>query len=268
MKRDVTAISDLHLEQFVLGELSLHDEKRIREALEVDELLRARLAEIERSNREIVAQYPPEAMAPAIEERAGDGAARARRRRPSVAFILPVAAAALLFLSFFALREQLVPLITGGQLTQDTRIKGMSPHLSIFKKTPSGAAELAAGDVAHARDVLQISYVAADARYGAIFSIDGRGVVTFHLPEQYSGQALSSPELDRQGPVILPYAYELDDAPSFERFVLVYAKAPFDLREIDKAAQAVAARPQSAETQGLRLPAGVSSFSFVVRKQG
>ena len=52
----------------------------------------------------------------------------------------------------------------------------------MYRKTDNGAEELAAGQAARQKDVLQLSYIAADARYGVIFSVDGRGTLTLHLP--------------------------------------------------------------------------------------
>jgi hypothetical protein len=260
MKPDSRTISDLRLEQYVLGELPAAETKKLREALETDEILRARLEALEKSNREILTAHTPESIAGSIRERIG-GRERGFRRGPSyIGIMIPVAAALLLFFSAVVIRERLMP-------SSDTRPKG-STRISIFLKTADGAMELADGSVGHPRDVLQIAYTAGDARYGVIFSIDGRGVVTFHLPPRYGGQKLVSPELDQQGQTVLPYAYELDDAPGFERFFLVYSGASFDVGAVARAAQALSAHPRTADKDYLRLPAGVRAESLIIKKQG
>ncbi len=43
-----------------------------------------------------------------------------------------------------------------------------------------------------------------DARYGVIFSVDGRGTLTWHVPAGYGGGPLAAPPLDPKGPVVLP----------------------------------------------------------------
>ena len=60
-------------------------------------------------------------------------------------------------------------------------------------------------------------------RFGVLLSIDGAGHVTLHLPES----AARRRRADAQGEIRLPSAYELDDAPAFERFLLVTSAAPF-----------------------------------------
>ncbi len=54
---------------------------------------------------------------------------------------------------------------------------------------------------------------------------------------------MPAPPLDPRGPVVLPSAYELDDAPGFERFFLVYSAKPFDVAAVDPAARALAQLP-------------------------
>ena len=193
-------ISDLTLEQYALGELPVEKEARVRAALEKDAALQARLAALQDSDRQILADYPAARMAAAIRERQNAGQARrpgqdgeasrfTRLRaagRTPFAFALPAAAAVLLFLSFMAYREGVLPQMASS-MSEVTRMKGARPHLSVYRKTTTGAEQLAAGQPARQRDVLQISYTAADARFGVILSLDGRGTVTWHLPPVGAG---------------------------------------------------------------------------------
>ena len=117
-------------------------------------------------------------------------------------------------------------------------------------------------------DVLQVSYAAGDAKYGVIFSIDGRGTLTWHVPAGYTGGSRAAAPLDTRGKVILPTAYELDDAPRFERFFLVYGAAPFEIADIERIVRALAAQPSTADRTTLSLPSGLGQYSFVLNKQG
>jgi hypothetical protein len=252
-------ISDLMLEQFALGELPAQGEGFIREELARDAELRARLAALQVSDAEIRASYPPELVVPQIRERMlreGAGASRPRPRAGTALWALPLAATVLiaLTLSVTLLRPN------------ENRLKGIGPHLTLFRKTAAGAEELRPGTVARRGDIIQVSYAAGDAKYGVIFSIDGRGTLTWHVPPGYAGGSRAAPALDSRGTVVLPAAYELDDAPRYERFFLVYGPSPFQIADIERAARALAARPSTADRDTLSLPRGLGQHSFVVNK--
>jgi hypothetical protein len=253
-------VSDLTLEQYNLGELGSRLERIVREELARDEVLRGRLAAIRKSDEEIRGSYPAERVVPVIRERMlREGIDHGRRawKLPRLAWAVPVAAVALVLLS--------LPLVL--RPSDDTRLKGVAPHLLVFRKTQAGAEELRPGAVARRGDVLQLSYAAGDAKYGVIFSMDGRGTITWHVPAGYAGGPRSAPPLDPKGPVVLPSAYELDDAPGFERFFLVYAARPFDVSEVERVARALAPRTPG-DLGVLTLPRGLGQFSLLVKKQG
>ena len=277
-------VSDLALEQYHLGELRPSEERRVRQLLERDSDLRSRLAEILRSDQEIRERYPAERVVPQIRERvlrqetdarhaapaasgkpggsrrAAGSSTASRWRLPTPAWAIPVAAMALVLLS--------LPIFL--RPSDQTRLKGASPHLVVFRKTLSGAEELAPGAAAKRGDVLQISYVAADAKYGVIFSVDGRGTLTWHVPRGYRGGEMTAPALDPHGPSLLPTAYELDDAPGFERFFLVYSTRPFKVAEVYRVARALATASAggSGEAAVLKLDGGLGQSSLLVKKQG
>ncbi len=264
MKSGSREISDLRLEQYALGELSAGEAREVQEALESDERARVRLEEIKRSDREIRDSFPPVRMAPLIEERLREAASS--RRRPSfLNALVPLAAAALVTFTVLGVGGVFTP-DTGAE-QETTRVKGKT-ELFVYRKTADGAESLADGSAARRTDMLQIAYNAGLAKYGTIFSMDGRGVVTFHLPPDYSGGKQYSPELDQQGKTVLPSAYELDDAPSFERFFFVYSGSRFDLSEVQKAAASLSANPSAAMNGALRIPSGLSVYSIVLKKQG
>jgi hypothetical protein len=272
------AISDLLLEQYALGELSPSLERKVREELAADPDLRARYEAIKASDKEILDRYPPADMARAIELKQGKTKGDARPQAPSadlasslepagrwalqLAVGLPAAALVLLVFSFFLFRT-----------SPQTRVKGLEPHLNAFMKTAQGVRDLAPGSLVDRGDVIQLSYAAAEARYGVILWVDGRGSITWLLPAGFSGSSGAAPMLDRSGPVILPVAYELDNAPGYERFFLVYAEKPFDMAVAAGAARSLAARAVSApfstdEKLELQLPAGIKQFSLSFKKRG
>ena len=114
------------------------------------------------------------------------------------------------------------------------------------------------GAAARENDVVQLAYQAAGRHFGAIVSIDGRGVVTRHLP---AAGPLASP-LKSGAAFALPQAYRLDDAPGFERFYFVTADQPFAVDLVLTAAS------HAAGAEGrLALPAGLDQYSFALRKE-
>jgi len=268
-----STISDLLLEQYVLGELPPRLARKIEEELALDPSLKARYEAIAGSDREIMDRYPPAEMARVIRERLAARAESEARNEGltsslepagrwalQLAVALPAVAVILLVLSFFLFRDRLA--------TDQVRVKGLAPHISAFLKISGGARDLAPGTLLERGDVIQLGYTAAEARYGVIFSIDGRGTITWHLPSGFSGSPRSAPALDRQGEVLLSSAYELDDAPGFERFFFVYSDKPFDTLAVAEAARALTARLSTADHADLILPPGVMQSSLLVKKPG
>ena len=144
---------------------------------------------------------------------------------------------------------------------EETRIKGQDPSLLVFRKVGQQVQMLKDSQTVARGDVLQVAYVAAAARYGVVASVDGRGEVTIHFPAAGESTALS------QGKVLLDHAYELDDAPSFERFVFLTGAEPFDIDAVRTSLAASApATPEALPT----LPTFGKEqhlFTFLLRKQ-
>lgn len=253
-------VSDWLLERLVAGELDeAHDaEVRARLGREVGGM--DRLEALLQSNREILADHPPASVvaeiqrrragALAVERAAADARVRSNRGVRLGLLGLPLAGAVAL-LALYA-----IPKGADGPADEYIGIKGggVVPKLRVYRKDGERAALLAEGALVRPHDTLQIAYVPAGRPYGAVVSLDGRGVVTFHLPES----AGPSPTLadGREGEVPLPHAYELDAAPGFERFVFVTARRPFDVQDVARALRA-----------GQPLPAELTQTVFNVRKE-
>src|SRR5262249_17390764 len=134
----------------------------------------------------------------------------------------------------------------------EDRIKGQKPALALYRRTAAGSEALANGSLAHQGDVVRVGYRAAGHAYGVIFSIDGRGTVTMHLPP--SGDR--APPLEPKTRVLLDAAYELDDAPLWERFYFVAGDTPF-----------VVAPVVDAIRRSGPLPRGLEQSTFSLQKE-
>ncbi len=217
----------LFLEQLALGELPEPAATEVRQRIASDPDTRQRFEGTEEANAAILERFPPGAMAEQIRRRAVETRSPGRSPPRARGFVVALTAAAAV-----AAAVAVVPRL--GRPAPDgpaDRIKGLDARLVIHRKTPVGTETLSDGSVVHAGDVLQVSYVAGGHRFGAIVSVDGNGQVTLHYPKEVR----SEPTLRPSGEVPLPYAYQLDNAPRFERFYFVTADQPFS---VDKVLQA------------------------------
>ncbi|MBF5045187.1 hypothetical protein FGE12_22475 [Aggregicoccus sp. 17bor-14] len=257
---------DWLLERIALGELPPEELARARAQLAQEPDGLARLAALEADNARVLERLPPAELAREVARRAHlqDVQRRAAPRRSALPFALGLPlAAALALLVVLSVREPAERGAGDSALAQadTTRIKG-DPRLLVFRQGQGEPEQLRTGASARAGDLLQLGYVSAGHPYGAVLSLDGRGQVTLHFPER----ADAVPALDPKGAVSLGHAYELDDAPAFERFVLVTSDKPFDVQTVLEAARALARDPAQAHTLPLQLPAGLEQSSFTVEK--
>ena len=251
------------LERLAQGELDASAAEEVRARLRAEgrspEAVLAALAEADRA---FLATRPPQAAAAAIRARLAQAAApRPRAWR----WALPLGG-----LAVAALLVVARPRPEGGAPTGDgieqTRDKGSGrtePKLVIYRQRDTHNERLASGARADRGDRLQLAYVTRAPLFGAIVSLDGRGHVTAHLPEE---GATTAAALQAAGEVQLPASYELDDAPGFERFFLVTARTPFAVADVVQAVQALAHSP-AARSAALVLPAGFSQTSVRLDKR-
>ena len=252
-------IPDLILEQYRLGELPRAEADRVSALLAEDPALRDRHEALERSDEEIARSYPAgwlaqriRARLPAPETRDGFG-----WRVP-----LGVAAAAMLVIVAIPLwtapaRDRVAP------VAADDRIKGLRPSLTIYRRTASGTETLADGSVARPGDLLRVAYTGAGRAYGVILSIDGRGGVTLHLPP--AGERAAPLTSGRA--ILLDQAYELDDAPGWERFYFVTGDTPFAVADVVNAARKVAAGGARAAPAPLPVGRALTQSTFSIQKE-
>ena len=251
-------IPDLLLERYRLGELPAEEADRVSRLLSEDPALRARQEALEQSDEEIARAYP-----------AGWLAQRIRARLPAPAtgapfgWRVPLAIMATVALVVLVIPRWIAPPPEGVVPASEDRIKGLKPSLAIYRRTSTGSETLADGSVARPGDLLRVAYTGAGRTYGVILSIDGRGGVTVHLP----------PDGDRAAPlqsgpaILLDQAYELDDAPGWERFYFVTGEKPFAVADIVNAARKVAGGGGRGTPAPLPVSRELTQSTFSIQKE-
>ncbi len=290
---DERAVPELLLERYRLNEVSRSERAEIERRLREDAGLRARLAELERSDEALRASGFADALARRIQREADRGAAirpKADRGPGRVGsglgrivtgatgsgwfegarrWALPAAIAVTALLVAVVVGSRGVGPHTGSapdpttRDSADERIKGLLPSLTVFRQTSHGSETLVDGAGARRGDVVRLAYQAAGQSFGVIVSIDGRGSVTLHLPPEGREAARLRPGAR----VLLDQAYELDDAPRWECFYFVTAEHPFDTQAVVDAAKREAEHLSASPPAKLSLSPGLEQSTFVLDKE-
>jgi hypothetical protein len=247
-------VPPLRLEQLSLGEGSPSQIRATRERLGAE--AESRLAALHADNADILRRYPPRVVALEIHNRQRN--AKIRRWTPMIALatVGAVAAAALVVV---AVPSEVEP---AGWTEEGVRLKG-AVTLLVHRRTVDGDQKLPEGASARPGDQLQLEIQPAQADHAVLVSLDGRGKITRHLP--LAGDR--AVPVDPGQTVALPNAYQLDDAPSFERFFLVVGRGPFELGPVERAAATLAHRPDRGRSGDLPLPAHFAVDSHLVVKE-
>lgn len=255
--RKQVKVTDLQLERLALGELSPAEKAEVLFALEEEAGGPERLAALEASDREILEAYPPRAMAAAIDERAAMSARPRKSARVAWTSLAASAAAAALAVGLYFGVTRSFEDTSADARPGYVAVKG--EHLRIFKKTSRGHEPISDGYAAKSGDLLQIKYQSDGRSHGVIFSVDGRKATTLHFPDSPGAPTA----LSKSGFEALGSAYELDDAPAFERFFFVVSDDPIDVAAVLKAAEEMpvdeAAKPV--------LPSGVDLLEDIVLRK-
>ena len=247
-------VSDLALEQFVLGELAAEDHARITEMLRTDGALQARLAALQHSDAALRATYPVDVVSRAILRRAEAKAPKGLRWPPWLGLALTAAMVLIL----------VVPSVWQRRSPQQERLKGDAANFVVERLSPDGVPQaLLSGDHGRPGDVLQMAIHPPLPAYVMVVSIDGGGHATQLVPQVGAAQqALAT--AGTAGPY-LPVTYTLDDAPHFERIFLVGADTPFSIAPVMEAAQRLASDPD-VKSLALPLTSGLSQTSLLILK--
>jgi hypothetical protein len=264
MNQSLGNVTDLALEQYRLNELPPAESGRVRSVLDTDASVRGRLAMLAQSDEAIAREYPPEWLASQIRARAERGTA-VLPHRPVADWAWPLALATAVLGLLFTLPGSVIGpnLSTTVSPTEDSRPKGTGPVLAVYRRTDSGSETMADGAIARAGDLLRLGYPTVTQAYGVILSVDGRGTVTRHLPANGARAAL----LGRDRLNLLDAAYELDDAPAWERFYFVTADTEFDVEPIVTAVRQLAARDLQHPPGLLPLGREFSQGIFLIQKE-
>lgn len=211
------------LEQACLGELEPKALKWLEQTLRAQgRSLEDELAALKASDAQILAAYPRLTLTPQPIRPAPDASWRHWRRAAKRGLAPAVlVACALMAWAWWAPTDAERGVKLPADVEQSSeRIKGAlvtEPTLKIWRLSDDGPQRLQDGALVRTGEQLQIQAAAPDrARYGAIFSVDGRHVVTQHWPPPPAQKAGVMP----RGELTLETSYTLDDAPEFERFYL------------------------------------------------
>ena len=260
-------ISEYYLERYVLSELPDEEAEEIGRLAAADTELQAALKNIESSNREILELYPPSMVKASLSTQLTEMPKRSCPLKRVLAISSAAAVLLTIILVLPLLKEK--PGIIYSDPEQDvTLIKGISKvdlsvtQLLVYRKIQDQVEILSDGDHARAGDLLQLAYVSTKESYGIIFSIDGRGLITLHFPE--GKEESTKLELNKQ--FFLPNAFELDDAPGFERFFFLTSRTPIDVGAVLKELEILAENPEQTKKTGLDLPENLKQFSFLIFK--
>ena len=249
-------IPDWKLERYLTGDLPEGEMREIRELEKTDEIFAHRVKLLREDNAAILKKLPFEKLSEKMEARelgAGlngglNGALNGAGRGVGANFrLVKFAAAAALVLAvvsvaLFSQREigpdagtqvaggaQVMDVamadaseISGG--AGDTRIKGLSPRMEVWKKSGDSAIQMVNMSEAHEGDEIQLRYSVPEKCYGLLFSMDGNGTLTMHMAEGNKAIALEPGKM-----TTLPFAYKLDNAPKFEKFFFVTSREAFEL---------------------------------------
>ena len=163
---------------------------------------------------------------------------------------------------FFVIARAPSPPSAATSVTDGDRIKGPAAALSLYRRTAGGSETLADGAIARPGDLVCVGYRSAGPGFGVILSIDDRGIVTMHLPAAGDRAA----PLNRGATVLLDAAYELDDAPGWERFYFITGETAFIIAPVADAARRAAGDHRSAPA-ALALPHGLEQSTFSLQKE-
>lgn len=272
MHKTPTKLSSYRLERFALGELDADEQNEIENALRASNRSPEQVkAEIEASNAEILAQYPPQMMAARVQAELQKTPRKAPAKPRYFAAALTATTLTAALVAALVLPTNMPsddqPETNAPKTPQvfapepGIRYKGTGPALQIWRQTETGPERLENNAAVSTGDRLQVRFQAAGAPHGVIVSIDGRQQTTLHFPDFEGGDTSLAP-----GASTLNHSYQLDDAPDFERFFFITSAAPLDSSAILDALEELA-RQSNADTAPLTLSDELLWTDFLVEKQ-
>lgn len=253
-------VTPLDKELWLLDEADQTQRERVESTLDPDERARLR-REHETLTAELCTRVPVERVRRRFEARTRPAAKGAAPR------LWLAAAAAALVVGLAVLGHPPSLDLTTHATEAPTpnsgeRSKGLSPGLHVYRKRGSSAERVVPPVRLRPHEVLQLGYVAAGRSHGVLLSVDGASAVTLHFPSDSAADTSL-----RQGEQLLSSAYELDDAPGFERFFWVVSAHAISVTDVIRAAERLARQPQQARRGQLALPADLEQVSLSFDKE-
>ncbi len=293
----IDQIPDLYIEQYLLNELPENLRREIDTLIQENPSLADRIEMIKKSDEDILSAYPAESIISAVIEKKNRVESAQKPSYKSIQMQDMKTAASGIFHSLISSLQQLLIQISSSTVRRytlslvstamlviavffiipgvrttdniikgydtDVRIKGLESKLIIYRMKGKEIEELKNSDTAHSGDIIQLGYIAMGKfRYGSIISIDGRGAVTLHYPESTA----SGNELTMNKKILLNKSYELDDSPSFERFIMILSVEPVNISEIIEKAKKLAMNSESSLNGSIDAGKDSIEFSAVIKK--
>ncbi|HNX22614.1 MAG TPA: hypothetical protein PKG60_01105 [Spirochaetota bacterium] len=291
----INQIPDIYIEQYLLGELPENLRNEMDELIAQNPGLNDRISRIKKSNGDILSGYPAGLIVPQIIKKINIKGADLRPAdkafnpaEASTGFIsalpeplknivktfrsvssrrytlsLASAAAAMILVIIFMIPGTRNTVNIDTPYDDTVRIKGLDSKLLLYRMKGKEIEELKNMDTARSGDIIQVGYIASgNYKYGVILSIDGRGSVTMHLPDESS----SGKELDLNKRILLNKSYELDNSPSFERFIMILSADPINSSDIIEKAKKLAKSRESAVNGLIGTGKDSIEFSITIKK--
>lgn len=208
----MTKKNRLFYERYVINDFTESQMKKIKKMLTAEDI--RIINELRKHNQELYRKYPYPMIKGNIrkqlEEHDNHEDNAIQEFIKKARYIIPVFASILLIITGVSIFQHFN--------TLSTRMKGKHhPAFYIYQKTEKSYKQINNNSTVNAGDVLQLSYASTAAKRGCIFSVDGNRNITYHLPlgkAEMTGLHFN----DNAAEIVLPYSYELDDAPDFEIF--------------------------------------------------
>ncbi len=245
-------LSDLKLEQWLLGELSAEESATIEAEINNNVSLRTRVEEMKAHTQALLQQHTPEQFKAEVERKVHRAKVREQHektQRSSSVNWKPLVGVAAFGLAMLILNPFSEPVPEReGQGQGGYRTKGETMHLMAHRIDADTQEQLHDGGMAQAGDRIQLSIAKAKGLAFVVFSLDGNGLISEHYPQ---GAAAEIEEMDF---LSLPSSYRLDDAPSFEDFYLISSKEVLDKGLVLQAAKEAKNQPDFQAALQSRLP--------------
>lgn len=271
------SIPVLLAEKLLLGKKGIERESPEIVARYGEDAVRTAMDELERSDKDILAQYPPTLIRAGIERKLS---AAAKPGKAAIAFptgrtmrafryaALSAAACLVLALGVFmagnpAGSDEVD--ISSQVASNGERAKGIGPGIVVYRKSGEKAVKLEQGAKVAEGDIIQISYIAGGETWGLIVSVDGNGTITRHYPDAGNSAAL----LEQAGEVPLGFSYKLDDAPGFERFIFISSRTSFNAQQVLDTIDELSLAPDfTSRDLSKAVPSGLHVDDLVLVKRG